>query len=145
MIASWLHYFIGMAQYVATKSKDPNHKVGCVIVDIDNNILSTGFNGFPRGVSDDLYRYHDQPFKLALVVHAEANAIAMAARKGHSLSGSIAIVTKAPCSHCAGLLVQAGIVACYYPIPLPDSSWIESQTMAELIFNESGVKVFNYE
>lgn len=112
MTDKWIARFIRQAQHTATWSKDPRRKVGCVIVDKDYNILSGGFNGFPRGISDDL-RLHDKEIKNRLIVHAEANAIAAAARNGHSVKGASAFISNFPCRPCAGLLIQAGIKNVY--------------------------------
>ena len=97
-----------VARQLASWSKDPKRKVGCVIIDDDKNQLSGGFNGFPRGISDD-ERLLNKPVKLQMIVHAEANAVAAAARNGHSLKGSTAYVTSRPCCQCAALLIQAGV------------------------------------
>lgn len=96
------------AENVAQWSKDPRRKVGCIIVDADNNQLSGGYNGFPRGIVDD-GRLDDRDIKLKMIVHAEANAVAAAARNGHSIKGATAYITHNPCSQCACLLIQAGI------------------------------------
>jgi dCMP deaminase len=144
MTPSWQEYFIGMANLVASKSKDPRAKVGVVIVDSDNNPRATGFNGFPRGVNDDPERYNNQELKLALTVHSEANAIAAAARSGVSLKNCIAVVTKMPCVQCASLLIQAGIVHIIAPHYNESSSWAESHRLAEMICKEAGVKITYY-
>lgn len=100
-------YFQSIAAVVATKSKDST-RVGCVIVGEDNQILSTGWNGFPRGVGQ-LPEREERPAKYDWTIHAECNAIANAARSGVSLKGSTAYVTHCPCKGCAGMLIQAGI------------------------------------
>jgi len=101
-------YFMRLAHNVKVKSKDPSTKVGCVIVGPDNEIRSTGWNGFARGVDEPEERY-ERPTKYDFVVHAEANAIANAARAGIALRDCTAYVTHFPCKGCAGLLIQAGI------------------------------------
>lgn len=50
---SWDEYFMGVAKLSALRSKDPNTQVGACIVSNDNKILSMGYNGLPRGCSDD--------------------------------------------------------------------------------------------
>ena len=49
----WEQYFMGIAHYVSIRSHDEQTKVGCVIVNEDNHVLSMGYNGFPKGVKDD--------------------------------------------------------------------------------------------
>ena len=63
-----------LAGHIAGWSKDPSTKVGCVVVGQDREIRSTGFNGFPRGISDDLDRLTDREQKYPLICHAEENA-----------------------------------------------------------------------
>ncbi len=76
---SWDELFILQATLIAQKSKDPSTKVGCVIVNDDNVILSTGFNGFPRGIEEDWKDRWKRPEKYHWVEHAERNAIFNAA------------------------------------------------------------------
>lgn len=111
--ARWLNYFFDIAKINAQMSKDLNTQVGAVIVDSDRNILSTGFNGFPRGAEETPIR-QSRPTKYLFTVHAEANAIAAAARNGHSLMNSALFCTHPPCAQCAALIVQAGITCVYF-------------------------------
>jgi dCMP deaminase len=142
---SWREYFFKMACFVATKSKDPSTKVGCVLVGIHNQTLSTGFNGFARGVNDSSERYEDRSIKLQMIVHAEANAIAAAARSGIGLFNHTAFITMPPCPQCAALLIQAGVSRIVCPVPDQDSRWFEQQTMAIDMCKESNVRVEFYE
>jgi len=104
----WHRRFIALAEHVATWSKDPSTQVGCILVDDHRRVVGMGYNGFPRGVSDERERYEDRPTKYLMVQHAEANAILNAVGK---TEGSTAYVTHHPCSTCAGLLIQAGVRA----------------------------------
>jgi dCMP deaminase len=108
-MSSWDEYFIRMAELVASRSKDPSTKVGCVVVSYDNTVLSTGYNGLPRGVLD-LPERMERPVKYLWTAHAEENAVAQAARNGISLNGATAYVTHSPCCRCARALIQAGIL-----------------------------------
>src|SRR5579863_2568663 len=99
-----------LAIFIGTWSKDPKHKIGAVLTDADNNVLSSGYNGFPRGVADDHRLLNkNKEIKNQLIVHAEANAIVAAARNGHSLRHATLYCNMPPCSQCAGLIIQAGI------------------------------------
>lgn len=100
-------YFIILAREVAKKSKDTT-KVGCVIVGEDNQILTTGWNGFSRGVEETPERM-SREHKADWTIHAEANAICNAARSGVRLKNSKAYITHQPCAKCADFLIQAGI------------------------------------
>lgn len=105
----WLVRHLRHARFEALeKSKDPSTKVACLIVDDENSTISTGYNGIPRGVTDLPIRM-ERPQKYKWMQHAEANAVANAARNGVSLRGSTAFVTHYPCPSCAGQLINAGI------------------------------------
>lgn len=98
-----------MARLVASWSKDRSRKNGCVLVGKQHEVLSVGFNGFPRGSDDDNESRHDRPKKYAWTEHAERNAIYNAARIGVSTLEATAYVTWFPCCDCARALIQAGI------------------------------------
>lgn len=108
---SWDDYFMGVALLAAERSKDPNTRVGACIVDKQNRILSTGYNGFPHGCSDDEFPWGregaDVETKYPYVVHAELNAILNT--RGTSLAGSKLYVALFPCNECAKAIIQAGI------------------------------------
>ena len=110
---TWDEFFIGMAKYVSTASKDPSTQVGAVLVDSDRRVIGMGYNGFPRGVHDDVSRYLDKPTKYAMVVHAELNAIlnAHAPTEGSTLYVWPQFYTAMPpvCNECAKAVIQAGI------------------------------------
>jgi dCMP deaminase len=108
MTQTWKDYFMDMAQLVSQRSKDPNTKVGCVVVSEDKIVMATGYNGLPRGVEDKSERM-ERPAKYLWTSHAEENAVAQAARVGAKLKGGTAYVTHHPCSRCARSLIQAGI------------------------------------
>lgn len=91
-------------------SKDTSTKVGCIVIGSQNEILTTGYNGMPRGVNDDVKERHVRPTKYLWFEHAERNAIYNAARIGVSLLNSRAYITSlCPCPDCARAIIQAGI------------------------------------
>ncbi len=137
---SWHKRFAEMATHVASWSKDPSTKVGCVIVDDDNVVLSAGYNGLPRKVRD-LDERMERPAKYLWTSHAEENAVAQAARKGVALQGSIAYVTHHPCSRCARSLIQAG-VSCVRVGAGTTSMPHEEFATAATMFAEAGVEVW---
>jgi dCMP deaminase len=108
---NWAEYFIRMAMHVATKSKDPSTKIGCVLVGEGNVHLTDGFNGFARGVDETITARWDRPAKYTWICHAETNAVFNAARHGIELLGSTAYLNVGvePCAGCANALAQAGI------------------------------------
>ena len=108
---SWDEYFMGVAMLAARRSKDPNTQVGACIVSPDNIIISTGYNGMPKGCSDDEFPWArsgtENETKYPYVVHAELNAILNA--NGRDLRGSRIYVALFPCNECAKAIIQSGI------------------------------------
>ena len=108
---SWNEYFRGVATLASKRSKDPNTQVGACIVDKDNYIVSVGYNGMPRGCSDDEFPWDRTggtlESKYAFVTHAELNAILNS--KTANLEGSTVYVTLFPCNECAKAIIQTGI------------------------------------
>lgn len=135
----WHIRFLRIAKEVSTFSKDPSTQVGCVLVR-DRRIISTGFNGFPRGISDDLNRLIDRDQKYLYTVHAEANSIITAAAHGVSTEGCTAYVTFSPCCQCAAQLINAGIKAVYVhgDEQIPDR-WLQNFIAASKLLAEAGV------
>ena len=113
---NWDEYFMGVSLLAAMRSKDPNTQVGACIVDGDNRILSTGYNGFPYGCSDDEFPWERtgerNDTKYPFVVHAELNAILNA--RGKNLSGAKIYVDLFPCNECAKAIIQSGIKEVVY-------------------------------
>jgi dCMP deaminase len=142
MADKWDIRFLELAKHISGWSKDPSTKVGCVVVGEDREIRSTGFNGFPRGISDDSERLTDRSKKYPLICHAEENAIMHAARIGISLKGSTAFVTWPPCSRCARSLIQAGVQEIVYPETdgIPER-WLEDFNISNGMLLEAGVLV----
>lgn len=101
----WETRFLQMASLVATYSKDVSTQVGCVIANNKNQILSQGYNGFPRGVADD-ERLLDRDKKYKMILHGEVNAIL---NTTGDLRGSTAFITHPPCLQCSGMLAQVGV------------------------------------
>lgn len=137
-----IEFFMEMCRLIATQSKDPNVRVGCVIVDDLRRVIGSGYNGFPRGVRDLPERLADKVTKNKLTVHAEANAILLA---GNAARGQRLYCTRFPCSDCAKLIAQAGIAEVYAPELAPDSTWSEDAVFSQLILREAEVRVFTIE
>ena len=108
----WDKYFFEIIKVISTKSKDSSTKVGAIIVSQNNEIISTGFNGFPRGVVDDplvVPERYNRDTKLLFTAHAESNSIFAAARRGIPLEGCKIYVEFTPCSECMKAIIQSGI------------------------------------
>lgn len=140
----WDWRFIREAEGKAEWSKDPDRKVGCVIVR-DHNPISQGYNGFPAKLEDSVYRLHDKDLKNLMVIHAEANAFLTAAKYGISLLGTTLYVTYHPCSQCAGGIINVGISRVVCPSPLNSSGrWVENAKLASDMLCEAKIPVIYY-
>lgn len=137
----WTEYFLGMAKHASTLSKDPSRKIGAVAVNDRNQVLSTGFNGFPKGIKDTPERLNDRKLKYPLIIHAERNVIYNACYNGVSLSGATLYVYGLPvCSACSLGIIQSGIkkVVIQYPKDVPDN-WLHEFEDTKRNFKEAGV------
>lgn len=139
-------YFMEMARLAATRSTCMRRKVGAVIVK-DKHILSTGYNGSPRGVShcEDkgcLRVLMNVPsgtrHELCRGVHAEQNAVAQAAYFGTSVKGAIIYTTTFPCSLCAKILINSGISEIVY-----DEGYMDD--LSKEILSETDLELRHYE
>jgi dCMP deaminase len=114
---NWNEYYINLRDPIAMKSKDPNTKLGCIIVGQDDEIRSTGYNSFPRRVGDIEEHFPERfqrPEKYLWIEHAERNAIYNAARVGVRLKGCRLYTSLIPCADCARGIIQAGITQIIY-------------------------------
>ena len=137
---SWDEYFMSVSLLAAMRSKDPSTQVGACIVDGNNHILSTGYNGFPCGCSDDEFPWDRAGdfgnTKYPFVVHAELNAILNA--HGKNLIGSKIYVSLFPCNECAKAIIQSGIKEIIY---LSDKyAETESTKASKRMLMSAGVK-----
>lgn len=144
----WDDKFMELASHVSTWSKDRSTKCGCVIVGPDKEIRSTGYNGMPRGVDDEVDQRHIRPTKYLWFEHAERNAIYNAARMGTPLLGCTLYVRWFPCADCARAAIQAGIkeIVCD-TIDLNDpknSRWFENMAIVPQMLREAGVRLTFY-
>ena len=141
----WHQRFLALSEQIATWSKDPSRGVGAVIVSPSKQIVSTGFNGLPRGVEDRPERL-ERPVKYDLIVHAEMNAIIQCARNGVTPIGCAIYSSFFPCVNCALAIVQAGIetVVTYRPAD-GDEHWLESIGKSRVVFEEAGVEYLELE
>ncbi|HBA93779.1 MAG TPA: cytidine deaminase [Ruminococcaceae bacterium] len=142
---SWDEYFMGISLLSSMRSKDPSTQVGACIVNEDNRIMSVGYNGFPRGCSDDEYPWERSAdsandTKYPFVCHAELNAILNAG--GHNLTGSKIYVALFPCNECAKAIIQSGIKEVVY---ISDKySDTESTVASKRMLTSAGVKLTKF-
>lgn len=145
-VIDWDQYFISMAYLASMKSKDKSTKVGCVIVGPDNEVVSTGYNSFPRLLNDNVAERHDRPLKYMFMEHAERNAIANAARIGVSTKNCRAYMMWYPCIDCARMLIQSGITEIIIHTEYPGNSnvaahWQENMAFGQEMLKECGVNI----
>jgi dCMP deaminase len=129
---------------MAGMSRDDKTQVGCVLIGPDKEVLSTGFNGFPRGIRDDVPERYERPAKYMWFEHAERNAIYNAARRGAPLKGTTLIINAPPCTDCARGIIQAGVEEIIYPKDhafVSRLDWQENITTATNMLVEAGVVV----
>lgn len=136
----WDRFYLGMAKYVSTASKDPSTQTGGVIVRPDRTVVSVGFNGFPRGIYDDPELLNNREEKYKRVVHSEMNAI-LSARE--SLQGyTLYNWPGQSCERCAVHVIQVGIKRVVSPKVPPEGfaeRFAESWKLTEALFDEAGV------
>jgi dCMP deaminase len=140
-ITSWDSKFMNLAAFVAMEfSKDPSTKVGAVICDEDNRVVSIGYNGFPKGIKDD-DRLQDREKKYSLIVHAERNAMLFATTSMKNCT--LYTYPFLPCSLCAGMVIQCGIkrVVSYKST---NKRWMKDFEISREMFEESGIMLCEY-
>ncbi len=142
---SWDEYFMGIAMLSAMRSKDPNTCVGACIVSEENKILSVGYNGMPRGCSDDEYPWEriggNLDTKYFYVCHAELNALLN--YDGPGLKGARVYTTLFPCNECAKALIQRGVSEIVYYSDMYSDS--ETTIASKRMFSSASVSIRAYE
>ncbi len=139
---AWGDRYINLAKEISTWSKDPSTKVGAVVIGNNGEVLSQGYNGFPRSIKDTPERLKDREKKYNIVVHAEMNAIYNASLNGVSLKGSTLYVYGLPiCNECAKGVIQVGIDKVIATRPADyNKEWDESIKDAKAFFKEAEVE-----
>ena len=129
-----------MAKLVSSWSKDPSSRIGAVAVNDKGQILTTGYNGFPRGIADN-ERLNDRPVKYKYIVHAEQNAIYNSTYNGVSLHNATMYVSGLPCcSDCAKAIIQVGVKRVVMDGDIDNERWSESVELTLDMFTEAGVE-----
>jgi len=155
---NWEEYFYEICEVVSKKSKDTSYKTGCVIAGKNHETLSTGFNGFPIGVEDNIIKVserYERPEKYLWTEHGERNAIYFAARNGIALEGSWIYVKGHPCAECTRAIIQSGIKKIVvqaegaYDLSTKGQSdrqkkWTEEFRVSDLMIKESGIELEMY-
>lgn len=140
---NWDDYYMSLCYLVAMKSKDESTHIGAVIVGLDNEIRSTGYNSFVRGLDDNVLERQERPEKYYWFEHAERNAIYNNSLMGGSSLKDCRMFTNGiPCTDCARGIIQSGIKEV-----IVDSSWSNPDKWDEnakrtiIMFNETKVSL----
>lgn len=140
MRPTWDEYFLKIAKVVSGRSTCLRRQVGALIVK-DKRILTTGYNGAPKGLThcielgclrDAAGAESGHVHELCRGLHAEQNAIIQAALHGVPIAGGVLYSTHQPCVLCTKMIINAGLVAIYYIEPYPDD-------LAERLLEEAGI------
>jgi len=135
-----------LAEEVAQKSKDSSTKCGAIIVDPQQAIISTGYNGFPRLVNDDIKSRYERPEKYQWTEHAERNAIYNAARRGVPTEGCTIYITGPSCTDCTRAIIQTGILCVVMKSKFGKGEhWEGDFAISQKMFSEAGVLVIYYD
>lgn len=141
MSIKWHQRYLDLAKEVSTWSKDPSTKVGAVAVGSKGQVLSQGYNGFPRKINDDKERLNNRETKYKYVVHAEMNCVYNASYNGVSLDGATMYVYGLPiCSECAKGIIQTGINKIVIPKQTVPEKWQKSWKLSLDMFEEADVQ-----
>ncbi len=136
--------YFKLVRYMADLfSKDPSTKVGCLLLAPESfQILSLGYNGFSRGVNEQIESRWERPIKYKFCEHSERNCIYNAARSGTSTNNSIAVTTLYPCCDCCRALIQSGIKTVVTVTPdFEDKRWGEDFELSKIMFEEAGINM----
>lgn len=139
MSDEWDRRYFSLALEISLWSKDPRVQVGAVCVSPDKRQIVPGYNGFPTGIEDSYERLEDKAMKNMMMVHAELNCIINSRVLLHDWT---MYVTKAPCTHCALAMINAGIIRMV--CPSPGGSWKDSQLFAISLLTEANIQVSFY-
>ena len=112
---SWNEYFMEITDLVASRSTCDRAFVGCLLVNDDNRIVSSGYNGSISSMPHcDEIGHTMRDGHCIATIHAEINALIYCAKEGISVKNCTAYVTHFPCLNCTKALIQAGIKQIYY-------------------------------
>ena len=139
LLNKWDARWLEIAGVVSTWSKDPSTKIGAIAVK-DKRLVSTGYNGFPRGIQDYDDRWNNREEKYKYVVHAEMNCIYNANYHNQSLKDSTMYIVGLPvCHECAKGIIQAGVVRVVAEFKDAPLKWARSTEITEKMFKEAGI------
>lgn len=143
---SWPEYFMLIACSVALRSLDPNTKVGCIIINHQNRIISSGYNGVPSNFPPEKCPWTVRKAlksidtKYPFIVHAEESAL-LTLPNNDDQTEYILFTSQFPCSHCAKLIAQKQIKQCYYSSTKFENEHQDEVAITKKIFQATGIKI----
>lgn len=146
MKIEWIKHYQDLAQVVKNKSKDESTQIGAIIIGQDKQIVSTGYNSFPRGINDDLPNRQERPIKYFYMEHAERAALFNAALNGVSTKGcSMFLTCDIPCTACSRAIINCGIAEVWYVSGGGSRSpkYKEEEMHSRQMFEEAGIKLID--
>lgn len=138
-IPSWTDYFLSVALVTATRSPDQQTKVGAVMVDDNNHIISTGYNGFPRGMPDKILP-KTRPKKYDYIVHAESNCLVNSTKSPWDIKRPTMYLTMRPCFECLKLMINSNIKEIYAIDREVSETTLKNKDLFELFLKEAKIK-----
>ncbi|MFV0626815.1 MAG: deoxycytidylate deaminase [Alphaproteobacteria bacterium] len=146
----WHRRFMEVALLISGWSKDRSTKTGAIVVGPDKEIRATGYNGFVRGVDDDVEERHERPTKYVFFEHAERNCVYNACLTGTSLKGCVLYATHTPCTDCARAIIQSGIKTVVTRQlekreDITSPTWREKLPYSRQMFEEAGIEYIEIE
>lgn len=137
---TWDYRFLHLAKLVSGWSKDPSTKVGAVISDINNRVVSIGYNGFPKSIVDN-GRLFDRETKYKMIIHGEMNAILFANRSLEDCT--LYTYPFMPCPRCASMIIQTGIkrIVSYQN---KSDRWESEFEISRELFKEANIEYMEY-
>ena len=137
----WDLRFLDLAKLISGWSKDPSTKVGAVIVDGDNRVVSIGYNGFPIGIDDDDERLNNRELKYKMIIHAECNALMFA--NTNLVGYTMYTYPFMPCPKCASMIIQSGITRVVsYENKI--NRWENDFKISRELFHQSKIECLEY-
>ena len=140
--SKWKNYFLSSLDITKNLSKDKETQVGAIIIDCEKKVIvSSGYNGLPRGVKD-LENRLTRPDKYMYTIHAEVNSIITALKLGRDIDGMTLISSLAPCCNCTAMICNSGIREIVCPdFDMNHVSCGIGYTASINMLQESGIKI----
>lgn len=140
MTEKWNLRYMKLAYEISKWSKDPSKQIGAVLIGLKGQVISQGYNSFPRKIKDTEERYNNREIKYKYIIHAELNCIYNAIYNNSDIENTVLYVYGLPvCHECAKAIIQTGIKYVFMCYP-ENNTWTESGDLALSMFDEVGIQ-----